>query len=89
MAIQPKKHEMPVQEAKVRAHNFKEVALGYTPEIAVAEAQRCLNCKNKPCVDGCPVNISIPEFISIYFSTLFFIATSSSYCSALMYITLR
>ncbi len=64
MAIQPKKHEMPVQEAKVRAHNFKEVALGYTPEIAVAEAQRCLNCKNKPCVDGCPVNISIPEFIS-------------------------
>lgn len=64
MAIQPKKHEMPVQEAKVRAHNFKEVALGYTPEIAVAEAQRCLNCKNKPCVEGCPVNISIPEFIS-------------------------
>lgn len=64
MAIQPKKHEMPVQEAAVRAHNFKEVALGYTPEIAVAEAQRCLNCKNKPCVEGCPVNISIPEFIS-------------------------
>lgn len=64
MAIQPKKHEMPVQEAQVRAHNFKEVALGYTPEIAVAEAQRCLNCKNRPCVEGCPVNISIPEFIS-------------------------
>ena len=63
MAIQPKKHEMPVQEASVRAHNFKEVALGYTPEMAVAEAQRCLNCKNKPCVEGCPVNISIPEFI--------------------------
>jgi glutamate synthase (NADPH/NADH) small chain len=63
MAIQPKKHEMPVQEAKVRARNFKEVALGYTPEIAVAEAQRCLNCKNRPCVEGCPVNISIPEFI--------------------------
>ena len=64
MAIQPKKHEMPVQDAKVRARNFKEVALGYTPEIAVAEAQRCLNCKNRPCVEGCPVNISIPEFIS-------------------------
>ena len=64
MAIQPKKHEMPVQGAQVRAHNFKEVALGYTPEIAVAEAQRCLNCKNRPCVEGCPVNISIPEFIS-------------------------
>ena len=55
---------MPVQDAKVRARNFKEVALGYTPEIAVAEAQRCLNCKNRPCVEGCPVNISIPEFIS-------------------------
>ena len=40
------------------------MALGYTPEIAVAEAQRCLNCKNRPCVEGCPVNISIPEFIS-------------------------
>lgn len=64
MAIQPKKHEMPVQDAKVRARNFKEVALGYTPEIAVAEAQRCLYCKNRPCVEGCPVNISIPEFIS-------------------------
>ncbi len=64
MAVQPKKHEMPVQEASVRAHNFKEVAIGYTEEIAVAEAQRCLNCKNRPCVEGCPVNISIPEFIS-------------------------
>lgn len=64
MAIQPKKNEMPVQEAKVRARNFKEVALGYTPEIAVAEAKRCLNCKNKPCVNGCPVNISIPDFIT-------------------------
>lgn len=64
MAIQPKKHEMPVQPAKVRAKNFKEVALGYYDEIAVAEAQRCLNCKNKPCVSGCPVNIAIPDFIS-------------------------
>ncbi len=64
MAIIPDKHEMPVQSAEVRAHNFEEVALGYTPQIAVAEAQRCLNCKNKPCVSGCPVNIDIPAFIS-------------------------
>ena len=64
MAINPKKHEMPTQEAKVRAGNFKEVATGYTEEIALLEADRCLNCKNKPCVDACPVNINIPEFIS-------------------------
>jgi len=64
MAINPKKHEMPTQEPAVRAHNFDEVALGYTQEIAVAEAQRCLNCKNAPCVNGCPVNIDIPNFIS-------------------------
>ena len=64
MAIQPKKHEMPVQKASVRARNFEEVALGYTEEIAVAEAQRCLNCKNRPCVEGCPVNIAIPDFIT-------------------------
>lgn len=64
MAIQPNKHEMPVQEPLVRARNFSEVALGYSPETALAEAQRCLNCKNQPCVQGCPVNISIPEFIT-------------------------
>lgn len=64
MAIQPKKNEMPVQQPLVRAGNFNEVALGYTPELAVAEAKRCLNCKNRPCVDGCPVNISIPDFIT-------------------------
>ena len=64
MAIQPKKHEMPVQDPKVRAKNFDEVALGYDEKTAVAEAQRCLNCKNRPCVNGCPVNISIPEFIA-------------------------
>ena len=63
MAIDPKKHEMPTQDPKVRAHNFKEVALGYTAEIAVEEASRCLNCKNRPCVSGCPVNVNIPEFI--------------------------
>ncbi len=64
MAIQPKKHEMPTQPASLRARNFEEVALGYSEEIAVAEAQRCLNCKNKPCVEGCPVNVAIPDFIS-------------------------
>lgn len=64
MAIKPYKHEMPVQNAKVRAHNFEEVALGYDEATAVAEAQRCLNCKNKPCVNGCPVNIDIPSFIT-------------------------
>ena len=63
MALDPKKHEMPSQAPEVRAHNFNEVALGYTAEIAVAEAQRCLECKNRPCVSACPVNISIPEFI--------------------------
>lgn len=64
MAVQPKKNDMPLQPAQVRAHNFEEVALGYTKELAVAEAQRCLNCKNRPCVEGCPVNVNIPEFIS-------------------------
>ncbi len=63
MAIQPKRHPMPTQEANVRNGNFNEVALGYTAELAVAEANRCLNCKNKPCVQGCPVNINIPDFI--------------------------
>lgn len=64
MAIDPKKHAMPTQDAEERARNFREVALGYPEEIAVAEAQRCLNCKNQPCVSGCPVNIRIPEFIT-------------------------
>ena len=64
MAIDPKKHEMPTQDPAVRAHNFDEVALGYTAEMAIAEASRCLHCKNKPCVNGCPVNIEIPDFIS-------------------------
>ena len=64
MAIQPKKHEMPVQSPELRARNFEEVALGYTEKLAVAEAQRCLNCKNRPCVEGCPVGVPIPEFIS-------------------------
>ena len=64
MAIDPKKHEMPTQDPAVRAHNFSEVALGYDSETAVAEASRCLNCKNQPCVSGCPVNIHIPEFLA-------------------------
>ncbi len=59
-----KKNEMPVQDPMVRNGNFLEVALGYTPEQAVDEAERCLNCKNKPCVGGCPVAIDIPAFIS-------------------------
>ena len=58
------RNAMPVQDAKVRAHNFDEVALGYTEEQAIDEANRCLNCKNMPCVTGCPVKIHIPEFIS-------------------------
>ncbi len=65
MAIIPKKHEMPTQPANVRAHNFNEVALGYSAEVAVEEAQRCLNCKNRPCVEGCPVNVNIPDFIAL------------------------
>ncbi|MBR0231830.1 MAG: NADPH-dependent glutamate synthase [Clostridia bacterium] len=64
MAIDPKKHEMPAQAPGERAHNFKEVALGYTAEVAIEEAKRCLNCKNRPCVGGCPVNIEIPDFIA-------------------------
>ena len=60
----PKRNEMPTQEALVRAHNFDEVALGYTEEMAIDEAARCLDCKNMPCVSGCPVKINIPSFIS-------------------------
>ncbi len=59
------KNPMPSQEPAVRRRNFDEVALGYTPEQAVDEAKRCLNCKNKPCVGGCPVGIDIPAFIAL------------------------
>lgn len=59
-----KKNPMPSQEPAVRAHNFDEVAIGYSAETAVDEALRCLSCKNMPCVSGCPVNIHIPEFIA-------------------------
>lgn len=58
-----KKNEMPSQDPNVRNKNFLEVALGYTEEQALDEAQRCLNCKNPLCVGGCPVNVQIPEFI--------------------------
>ena len=58
-----KKVPMPEQDPNVRNKNFEEVALGYTKEMAIEEATRCLNCKNKPCVGGCPVNVPIPAFI--------------------------
>ena len=54
---------MPEQDPQVRAHNFEEVALGYTEEMAVQEAIRCIQCKNQPCIAGCPVEVPIPEFI--------------------------
>ena len=62
--MDPKKCPMPVQDPEVRNKNFSEVALGYTPEMAVNEAKRCLHCKNKPCVSGCPVGIDITGFIA-------------------------
>ncbi len=59
------KVKMPEQEPDIRNKNFKEVALGYDEKMAIEEAQRCLNCKHKPCVSGCPVNVKIPEFIQL------------------------
>ena len=58
------KTKMPEQAPDVRNKNFEEVALGYTAEMAVEEANRCLGCKNMPCVIGCPVNVQIPQFIA-------------------------
>lgn len=55
---------MPEQDPNVRNKNFLEVSMGYTEEMAMEEASRCLNCKNKPCVSGCPVNVRIPEFVA-------------------------
>lgn len=60
-----KKMPMPEQEPNVRNKNFGEVSLGYTADMAVAEAKRCLNCKTKPCMSGCPVMVKIPEFIKL------------------------
>jgi glutamate synthase (NADPH/NADH) small chain len=57
------RHEMPRQEPEIRAKNFNEVALGYTPELAQAEAERCIQCPKRNCVAGCPVNVDIPDFI--------------------------
>lgn len=60
-----KKVPIPEQDPQVRNHNFEEVSLGYTEEMAIEEATRCLNCKHKPCISGCPVNVKIPEFITL------------------------
>ena len=62
--LKKEKNEMPMQDPKIRAKNFKEVALGYEEEVAIDEAKRCLNCIHMPCVAGCPVKIHIPEFIA-------------------------
>jgi glutamate synthase (NADPH/NADH) small chain len=57
------RHKIPSQEPQIRSHNFKEVNIGYTLELAQAEAQRCIMCANPPCVKGCPVHVKIPQFI--------------------------
>ncbi len=64
MAVRKTKHEMPEQPPKERVKNFKEVPYGYDKETAIEEAKRCLQCKNKPCIEGCPVEIDIPAFIA-------------------------
>lgn len=63
--MSPKKNAIPEQEPTVRNKNFEEVALGYTVELALDEAARCLNCKNPACMTGCPVNVKIPDFIAL------------------------
>jgi glutamate synthase (NADPH/NADH) small chain len=63
MAVQKNKYKMPEQEPKKRIHNFDEVPFGYDEETAINEAKRCLQCKKKPCMEGCPVEIDIPGFI--------------------------
>lgn len=65
MAIEKKpRNKMPEQQPEIRARNFKEVALGYTPEMAKEEASRCMHCKNAPCMQGCPVSVNIPDFLA-------------------------
>ena len=80
--MSPTRQPMPVQDPLLRAHNFEEVALGYTEEMAITEAARCLSCKNMPCVEGCPVKIRIPAFISFIkegdFESAYQIITESS-----------
>ena len=63
--MDPKKCPMPTQDPNVRNKNFEEVALGYTEEMAIEEANRCIQCKKSPCVTGCPVNVHIPEFLKL------------------------
>lgn len=63
--IIPNKNEMPAQDAVERSRNFNEVALGYSAEIAMAEARRCIHCKNEPCRQGCPVEVDIPAFLKL------------------------
>ncbi|MDW7658480.1 MAG: NADPH-dependent glutamate synthase [Bacillota bacterium] len=63
--LSPQKVPMPEQDPAVRNKNFREVAQGYTPEMAMKEAQRCLQCRHKPCIAGCPVNVEIPGFIAL------------------------
>ena len=69
---------MPEQDEVLRRDNFDEVALGYTEEMAIEEAKRCLNCKNMPCRGGCPVNVRIPEFIAK-------VAAGDFYAAGVMY----
>lgn len=64
MASKEPRHDMPVQDAKLRVTNFNEVTLGYSAETAIAEAQRCLHCAKPRCVEGCPVHVDIPDFIA-------------------------
>ncbi|MBO8138012.1 MAG: NADPH-dependent glutamate synthase [Desulfotomaculum sp.] len=63
--VKSTRHEMPTQDPKERRKNFDEVALGYDEETAVAEANRCLNCKKPKCMEGCPVEVPIPQFIQL------------------------
>ena len=63
--MSPTKVPMPEQLPEIRNKNFEEVSSGYTEDMAVEEAGRCLNCKNRPCMNGCPVNVKIPEFIAL------------------------
>ncbi|MDE5602225.1 MAG: dihydropyrimidine dehydrogenase, partial [Clostridia bacterium] len=62
--VKGERNAMPTQAADERIKNFNEVALGYTPALAKAEAERCLGCKNAPCMQGCPVGVHIPDFIA-------------------------